>query len=842
MSSVPHLHPTVTAALLGEAQSVRHAHSGAAQLVLNRALRDRADGAKHVLAAGAMDGGSWDDALRVAAGTGPTRLRGLDPDRAPWWRALGRITLLHALTVEDEQLATQFFDVAGALDGHAVVNLGEYLSIAQALWDTGQHRRLRKLPPPPVNLGAIEREFILLDICSKESGPGSRQWVDQFNARVLEPTGLAPLELIPHARSTFDRLACASTEPVADGPLITVIMTTFRRDSEILTAVQSVLAQTWQNFELLVVDDCSGPEFDEILEIVESLDDRVRVIRQDENGGTYVGRNTALSQAKGEFVTFQDDDDWSHPERLERQILPLLESRDVHSTLSFCVRANEELQFRYAAVTSSRVNSSSLMCRRQDAIDIGGFDTVRKGGDSEFIRRLCEKLPGRQVEITSILAVVRLTQGSLSRTDFGAGWNHPSRSEYWESAKWWHKTLDREVEALATHDHVERAFPAPRRFLGSAPLSALSDRFDVVLLGDFANGALPGSRTAGLLSALLEAHERVAIIHLDSPSRTTGRPTRIAVEVRALIHEGKVERLLPTDEVSVSRLIVADAEIMSLRDSERWAVTVEEAVHMATTPPAEAGGASLWSVADSVRNTEGMFGVAPAMWVSTDSATHAALRDVGVDSDLIEYAGAALSVTEAISARRYRGARPVLGRIAPRLPGQWPTEKDELRTAYPVDGTCDVRVRGEAHTLRAALSHVPAAWLWIDPEQGSLVSFLQGLDFYVYQGENAPDASETAAILASVSIGRVVVMGTDHARFFGEMVLAADPHEVKELVADLHFDRRRYHDQVEAARTALHERFPLHRLRAALDALTAKSTSEALDESADSANESVAHR
>ena len=127
------------------------------------------------------------------------------------------------------------------------------------------------------------------------------------------------------------RGACRSTgwpRPPADrveAPhRVSVVVTAYRPDRGLLTAVRSILAQTWANVEIIIVDDASPPEFDEVLRAAAALGERIRLVRLPVNAGTYAARNAGLDAAGGEFVAFQDSDDWSHPRRLELQVAPLL--------------------------------------------------------------------------------------------------------------------------------------------------------------------------------------------------------------------------------------------------------------------------------------------------------------------------------------------------------------------------------------------------------------------------------------------------------------------------------------------------------------------------------------
>ena len=94
-------------------------------------------------------------------------------------------------------------------------------------------------------------------------------------------------------------------------PLFSVLIATYDRPEYLQTALDSVLAQTLDDFECIVVDD-AGPRPAEA-----SGDDRVRVVRRDTNGGQASAYNTGLSHARGTYVTFLDDDDLYLPRRLE---------------------------------------------------------------------------------------------------------------------------------------------------------------------------------------------------------------------------------------------------------------------------------------------------------------------------------------------------------------------------------------------------------------------------------------------------------------------------------------------------------------------------------------------
>jgi len=99
-------------------------------------------------------------------------------------------------------------------------------------------------------------------------------------------------------------------------PLITVVIGAYDAERYLGEAIESVLAQTYRNLELIVVDDGST---DRTGEIAASYGDPVRCIRQ-ENGGMAASRNRAIPEARGDYLAFLDADDRFPPEKLEQQL------------------------------------------------------------------------------------------------------------------------------------------------------------------------------------------------------------------------------------------------------------------------------------------------------------------------------------------------------------------------------------------------------------------------------------------------------------------------------------------------------------------------------------------
>ena len=103
-------------------------------------------------------------------------------------------------------------------------------------------------------------------------------------------------------------------------PVVSVVTRAFNCQKYIAQAIESILDQTFQDFEMVIVDDASTDGTAAILKSYAQQDDRIRVFRNETNQGPVKTMNIGLKQARGEFVAVQDDDDLSLPHRLETEV------------------------------------------------------------------------------------------------------------------------------------------------------------------------------------------------------------------------------------------------------------------------------------------------------------------------------------------------------------------------------------------------------------------------------------------------------------------------------------------------------------------------------------------
>ena len=116
-----------------------------------------------------------------------------------------------------------------------------------------------------------------------------------------------------------------------DTPLISIGITYYKASETVEKAVLSAFAQTWDNTEIIIVDDCSDDGQQDMLDALQQKDPKIHVIHHAENKGVAAARNTIIHRAKGEFLAFFDDDDESLPERLEKQYQRIVNYEDEFS-------------------------------------------------------------------------------------------------------------------------------------------------------------------------------------------------------------------------------------------------------------------------------------------------------------------------------------------------------------------------------------------------------------------------------------------------------------------------------------------------------------------------------
>lgn len=211
--------------------------------------------------------------------------------------------------------------------------------------------------------------------------------------------------------------------------MVSVIIPTYNRANSVEMSIQSVLDQTWQNFEIIVVDDGST---DNTRQVVEHFsDDRIRYICMEKNGGASRARNEGIRQTKCEFIAFLDSDDEWLPQKLEKQMQVMLQASEkvglVYCRMRGCRKdgsfiycpelsqKKEQLEGNLLGnlVESNVIGTPAMLIRKKCLDQTGGFDEgLRCLEDWELVLRIAEKWEIGFVDET--LVEVHFSDGSVS--------------------------------------------------------------------------------------------------------------------------------------------------------------------------------------------------------------------------------------------------------------------------------------------------------------------------------------------------------------------------------------------------------------------------------------------
>lgn len=117
---------------------------------------------------------------------------------------------------------------------------------------------------------------------------------------------------------------------------VSIITPTFNSERFIAETILSVQAQTYKDWEMIIVDDCSTDRTAEIVASFQEKDSRIKYLYNSTNKGSAFSRNIAIQKAKGKWIAFLDSDDLWHPEKLEKQI-EFMTRNDIHfSYTNYC--------------------------------------------------------------------------------------------------------------------------------------------------------------------------------------------------------------------------------------------------------------------------------------------------------------------------------------------------------------------------------------------------------------------------------------------------------------------------------------------------------------------------
>lgn len=187
-------------------------------------------------------------------------------------------------------------------------------------------------------------------------------------------------------------------------PLVSVLMTTYNREKYLAQAVESVLASTYKNFELIIVDDQSKDRSLEIAKEFEARDPRVKAVLNEKNLGDYPNRNKAAGLAQGKYLKYVDADDLIYPTGLEVLVSGMDKfpqagfglgslPQDKFRIFPFILSPEEAYKRHYFKEQLFHKAPLSAILRKDVFDAVGGFTGRRYLGDFEMWHILASKYP-----------------------------------------------------------------------------------------------------------------------------------------------------------------------------------------------------------------------------------------------------------------------------------------------------------------------------------------------------------------------------------------------------------------------------------------------------------------
>lgn len=214
--------------------------------------------------------------------------------------------------------------------------------------------------------------------------------------------------------------------------LISVVIPTFNRSNTLMKAIDSVLAQTYKNYEIIIVDDASTDNTDDIVKQYLNCRDNIKYIKGKCNKGANHRRNQGIKEAKGNYIAFLDSDNYWESKKLEKQLDRMQEN--VKAGVCFCrFKLVEDEHHPIRIVPDERivenqvgdvlkkynvVDTSTLLIKKDLLLKAGGFDEkIPRFQDYELIFRLIYEFQIPTVFVDEVLVTNVLQENSITKNN-----------------------------------------------------------------------------------------------------------------------------------------------------------------------------------------------------------------------------------------------------------------------------------------------------------------------------------------------------------------------------------------------------------------------------------------
>ena len=348
---------------------------------------------------------------------------------------------------------------------------------------------------------------------------------------------------------------------------------------------------------------------------------------------------------------------------------------------------------------------------------------------------------------------------------------------------------------------------------GAAGNEPVPRSFDVVVVTDLRFPGGTSSSLADEIAAATEAGYRIGVVHLANPRLGESLPVHPAL--RAFLDKGRARLLLPGEPATARLGMVKHPMVFADWPGGRLPIEVDHVLVTVGQVPVDRHG--VYYDPESVdRHVTEAFGHAPR-WAPVSGTVRSTLSGVTLtDDDWVEVIDldawsppptTSGKPTDPVTAGGQADSRLVIGRHSRPDQRKWPASAEEIRAAYPVDGSVRVRILGGAEAAAELLGEMPEQWEVLPFGSVTAQEFLGSLDAFVYF--HHPDLTEAfgRTILEAIAAGVPAVVPDHFEPLFGDACLYATPDTAIDTVRTLVADPQARQRHVDRARALAEQRF-----------------------------------
>lgn len=337
-------------------------------------------------------------------------------------------------------------------------------------------------------------------------------------------------------------------------PSVSVIVPVRNVIDTLASVLHGLMEQSWPDLEILIVDDASDDATREIASKLIQRHPSIRLLSHPFSRGAYAARNTGLAAARGEFITVHDGDDWSHPQKIECQVMALLDQPEAMASFSHWVRVDGQLRCLgpwHLCNEWIEVNPSSLLMRREVLESLGDWDAVKVAADNEMFARITRRYGSKALiavypDLPLSFALTRPSSLTRSRPTHVRTVRGGLRELYHQSARWWHQRhLWPVMSSIGPGNagSARRSFPAP---IGNCV--SFVGELDVLVLADLSER---NPELQQLLKTVLELrYKNLGVVLFPWTQPDDFASSTVANEIWELCHEEEILLAAPGDPLS----------------------------------------------------------------------------------------------------------------------------------------------------------------------------------------------------------------------------------------------------------------------------------------------------